>query len=257
MIRFAMKKTFFDLWDHLFRIALINVIGAFLMGVELTLLHLFNGNAVVSFIGAALSILLFSVFTGGVSFMTGEIADYRTPYFKEFLSYLKRSWKTAAAFGLIMVIQFVLFVIAFPWYANMGNMVGFAIAGLLFWGSIVWWLASQYYFPIAQRLHSPAKKSVLKCFMVFFDNIRFSIVVGLGTAMLLLISSLTAFMIPGIGVILLWHQVAFKLRLYKYDYLEAHPEADRRRIPWDDLLKDDRDRIGVRTLRGMIFPWKE
>jgi hypothetical protein len=29
------------------------------------------------------------------------------------------------------------------------------------------------------------------------------------------------------------------------------------RVPWDALLAEDREQVGVRTLRGMIFPWKE
>ena len=48
-----------------------------------------------------------------------------------------------------------------------------------------------------------------------------------------------------------------KLRLYKYDYLEENPDAKRNDIPWDALLIDERERVGKRTLRGMIFPWKE
>jgi hypothetical protein len=44
--------------------------------------------------------------------------------------------------------------------------------------------------------------------------------------------------------------------MYKYDYLEKNP-GDRRRIPWDALLVEDRERVGKRTLKGMIFPWKE
>ena len=45
--------------------------------------------------------------------------------------------------------------------------------------------------------------------------------------------------------------------MYKYDWLEANPEANRKKIPWDALLMDDKERVGKRTLRGMIFPWKE
>ena len=64
-------------------------------------------------------------------------------------------------------------------------------------------------------------------------------------------------MLPGISAVVLWISVGLKLRLYKYDYLEKNPEANRKKIPWDALLVADKDRVGKRTLRGMIFPWKE
>jgi hypothetical protein len=72
-----------------------------------------------------------------------------------------------------------------------------------------------------------------------------------------ILSAFTAFLLPGLGSIVLLLQVATKLRIYKYDYLEENPEANRRKIPWDAILIDDKQRVGKRTLRGMIFPWKE
>ena len=54
---------------------------------------------------------------------------------------------------------------------------------------------------------------------------------------------------------------ALRLRLYKYDYLEKHPELttkrDRKEIPWDELIQEDRDTLGPRKLRSFLFPWKD
>ena len=101
------------------------------------------------------------------------------------------------------------------------------------------------------------KKNIKKIFLIFFDNTFFSLGVFIGSVVILAASSFTAFMLPGVGTIVLWVNAALKLRLYKYDYLEAHPEANRKKIPWDALLIDEKERVGKRTLRGMIFPWKE
>ena len=38
--------------------------------------------------------------------------------------------------------------------------------------------------------------------------------------------------------------------------LEANPDTDRRHLPWDDILFDEREKVGPRSLRNMIFPWK-
>ena len=64
-------------------------------------------------------------------------------------------------------------------------------------------------------------------------------------------------MLPGLTTVLLWANVGLKLRLIKYDYIESHPDANRKQIPWDALLVDEKERVGKRTLKGMIFPWKE
>jgi hypothetical protein len=43
--------------------------------------------------------------------------------------------------------------------------------------------------------------------------------------------------------------------MVKYDYLEEHGQA--KSIPWEELLEDEEDKMGRRSLRGMIFPWKD
>ena len=64
-------------------------------------------------------------------------------------------------------------------------------------------------------------------------------------------------MFPGPVGVLLYLDEALRLRLLKYDYLEANPEADRKKIPWDALLIDEREKTGDRTLKNFIFPWKD
>jgi hypothetical protein len=73
---------------------------------------------------------------------------------------------------------------------------------------------------------------------------------------LIIISALTAFLIPGPAGILLYLDEALRLRLLKYDWLEAHPDEGRR-IPWDALLIDEREKTGTRSFRNFIFPWKD
>jgi hypothetical protein len=156
----------------------------------------------------------------------------------------------------VLVQLFIVFV-ALPWYFSRGNLIGIAVAGLLFWGSLIWILASQYYFPVRDRLNPRTSKIPLKCLILFFDNTFFTILLALGTVVLLILSGFTAFLFPGIGAIMLWHQAGVKLRLYKYDYIEAHPRIGKNpKIPWKEILEEERERVGPRTLRGMIFPWK-
>jgi hypothetical protein len=135
--------------------------------------------------------------------------------------------------------------------------VGLFALAILFWMSVIWWMTAPFYLPVRTRLTPAIVPALKKSFIVTFDNAAFVIGVSIGAVVIAALSFFTAFLIPGIAGLAIWYQAALKLRLYKYDYLEANPEADRKSIPWDALLYDDRDRVGKRTLRGMIFPWKE
>jgi len=130
----------------------------------------------------------------------------------------------------------------------------------------------------------PFGKAVRKCFMMLFDNTSFMValfitlnvsapyVIGLflllflGFPTRLLAFGSPLLLLPGPASSVLLLTVAFKLRLYKYDFLEKQQQSKteqegrklrRARIPWDALLAEDRELVGVRTIRGMIFPWKE
>ncbi|MDR2103555.1 MAG: hypothetical protein LBP42_05565, partial [Treponema sp.] len=74
---------------------------------------------------------------------------------------------------------------------------------------------------------------------------------------LLGMSVFLAFLFPGPAGILLYLDEAVRLRIFKYDWLEANPGENRRKVPWDALLIDDREKTGTRSLKSFIFPWKD
>ena len=245
------------MWDNMLSLALLNFGCMLLIGGNLYMLHILSFHPVTSFLGIGIAIVLLTLYIGVVSMIAGNIADFRSPELKRFFQYLKDVWKAALVFSLLLVLQTLIFLVVLPWYLNMGGLLGIFAMGLLFWGSVIWWLASQYYFPVRSRLETNVRKIPLKSVILLFDNTVFTLILAFGTLIMLVLSGLTAFLFPGIGSILLWHQVGLKLRLYKYDYLEEHAGAGRKRIPWNTLLADDRERVGRRTLRGLIFPWKD
>jgi len=160
---------------------------------------------------------------------------------------------------LWLVIVITLFFVV-PFYgslAGQGNLLGFGALAFLFWIGIIVLLSSQYFFPVYTQLDKDLKKVFKKSFIIFFDNSFFSLFLGIFSLIVFVLSTFTAFLILGPGSIILLGQVGLKLRLYKYDYLQEHPEVKRKDIPWRALLIDDEDRVGKRSLRGLIFPWKE
>jgi uncharacterized membrane protein YesL len=198
----------------------------------------------------------FVVLCGAASRMAADIADYKQPGFAEFWSYVKESWANSLL-GAILLLGYLLIVsVAFPFYAGRG-WLGWLALGLLFWVTVAVLLAIQYFFPIQSHLDRKLRKVVRKSFLLLFDNTLFTIGLAIVAFVIFAISAFTAFLLPGLATIFLWWNAALRLRLYKYDWLEQNPGANRRKVPWDALLIDDRERVGKRTLKGMIFPWKE
>ncbi len=257
MIGFLIKKAFFDFWDNLLRVVIINIGFVILMGIGVWVPYFLRGNIVLAFIAFFIIFLGFHMYIGAASLFAKRIVDYETPNLRDFLSYFKEIWKSGTVLSLISTAQVILIVVGFPFYLSMGGMLGIGALSILFWASIAWWLASQYFFAIRARLDTKLGKIFKKSFILLIDNTGFSIFLGLATVVVFFISIITAFLLPGFTGIIIWHQAAFKFRLYKYDYLEENPSANRKNIPWEKLLTEDRERVGKRTLRGMIFPWKE
>ena len=40
------------------------------------------------------------------------------------------------------------------------------------------------------------------------------------------------------------------------DYLEENPDTDKKHLPWEDILFEEKEKVGPRSFRSMIFPWK-
>ncbi len=97
-------------------------------------------------------------------------------------------------------------------------------------------------FPLRARLDKNVVKIVKKCFLLFFDNTFYTFFLAFGTVNVLALSIFTALLLPGIAAALLWFQVAFKILMLKYDYLEKNPGTNRKAIPWDMLLSEERER---------------
>lgn len=91
-----------------------------------------------------------------------------------------------------------------------------------------------------------------------FDNIFLSLFTGIIVLPVnIILWPLTAFGAFGPAGIQLYLNGALRLLMYKYDWLEEHSDATRKDVPWFELLIDEKERVGKRTLKGMIFPWKE
>lgn len=258
MLLFCVKKAFFDFWDFFIPAMIANVGFIALLALPALGPAWMRGVSplagVVMFIAG---VLLLFVYVGCLSMVARDIVMYRTPQWEDLPHYLRATWRPSLALGAIYLLHALLVSVALPVYASMHSLLGAGAMALLFWVSVLWLMASQYYFPVRAQLGDGVPKVLKKCAILLFDNGAFTLALALGTVGLMALSVFTALLLPGLMGVLIWLNVAFKLRLYKYDYLEEHPDAPRRNLPWDELLAEDRERVGKRTLRGMLFPWRE
>jgi hypothetical protein len=259
MIGFLIKKTLYDLWDNMFRIVLLNL-GFFVCTVVLLLPALFPnifGSDPLILIFAVLGTLICSIYLATAALTIKSISDYGTFTFKDFFINLKKALPAGIAMFVFLFIIYFVFSVVIPFYAGMASLTGLILSALLVWVVIFAFLAFQFYYSVYARLGSNLIKSFRKCMLISLDNTGMAIFLLIHNIFALLISVIFVFMFPGPVGVLLYLDEALRLRLLKYDWLEANPDANRRKIPWDALLIEEREKTGTRSLRNFIFPWKD
>jgi len=257
MIGFLLKKTFFDLWDNLFRIALLNIGFIASAAIPILLPSLLSFSSPLAIAVLVIGVLWCFVYLATASLVLRAVSDYGGFGFGDFFRSIRDAWPAGLTLGGISLLLGLFAYTALPFYFRMNSLLGIFAAALVFWSLVVVLLSLQYFLPIRARLDSDLRKVIKKCFIIFFDNPGLSIFSVLHNTVLLVLSIFLAFLLPGPAGILLYLDQALRLRLLKYDYLEANPEANRRKIPWDELLAEDREKTGTRSLRNFIFPWKD
>jgi hypothetical protein len=257
MIGFLIKKTFFDLWDNLFRVALINMGFILSLGLSLLLLTVFADITVLFYITVFVSVLWLSVYLSAAAFSLSSISNYKSFGFVDFFKNFKTVLTSGLVFGVVVCVIVFISTAVIPFYLSMESLVGLLLAAVIFWMFVVAVLSLQFFFAIRSRLDTKPMKIIKKCFIIFFDNSGFCVFSLLHNIVVLILSIFLVLLFPGPAGILLYLDEALRLRLMKYDYLEANPDANRKQIPWDALLIDEREKTGTRSLKSFIFPWKD
>jgi len=261
MIGFLLKKTLYDMWDNMFKIVALNLgfIACSAIPIFLPLLvSKFYDSTLLNLILVAFGILICSVYLSAVSYSIKIIPDHGTYNFSEFVTGLKKAFPAGLVMGGFIFLFFIIITIVLPFYISMDPpLAGLALSAIIFWTMIFAILSIQYFFAVYARLGTHLIKALKKCMLISLDNTGLSVFLIIHNILALLLSVVFAFMFPGPAGVLLYIDEALRLRLLKYDYLEANPNANRRKIPWDALLIEEREKTGNRTFKNFIFPWKD
>ena len=257
MIGFFIKKSFFDGWDNFLQLILQNLVYLGLLLGGLSLLYLTAESSALFYLIVTLFLLLFSVSLGGTAESAKNWADYRSETWQPYLRGLKRNLMHSLFFFLILALLFMCVCVTIPFYASLDNAMGWILPILMVWVVIFLTLALPYYFPLMTMLPGDGPvKTLKKCFLVSFDNPGRSLFLILHILFDSAVSLLTVGLLPGVSGIMLSSCDMAKLIMKKYDWLEENPGMTNRDVNWDEILEEERENVGHRTLKGMIFPWK-
>ena len=137
------------MWDNMFRILIMNLGYIAVFAIFFLLAPLFTSApaALLRSRSPSASALL-AVYTGAVSRMCAEIADYRQPGFPEFFHFLQGELplQPSPCAGRSAPTCFVVSV-AFQFYGGMKSLAGPLAVALLFWVTVAWALAASTIFP--------------------------------------------------------------------------------------------------------------
>ena len=254
----AIKKTFFDLWDHLFFAMAVNLVFTLATLGLSSLSFLFQGlGALGLFLFLPIPLLTAAVLGGLATFWARDIAVGGSARLADFLPHLAASWKASLAFGVAWLVVVAGLVFGVPFYSNLNPIVGFVFGVVMAWAVFFGAGMSLFYPGLNAQVEPKIGKLLRKSFLVFLANPWTSLGMVVVFLASLALTVVTLGFFPGILGISLWLQVCFKFVMLKYEWMEANPEADHKKVPWSAILADDMEKVGPRSLKGMIFPWKD
>ena len=258
MTGFLLKKFLYDLWDNFFFIIALNIGFLLFLALIFLLLPVLPATGIILFF--VLIYLLF-VYLCTASSVLKDVSDYNRPNPMDLLINLKGSFLPAVVLFTVSVFVFCVLYFGVPFYLEVGGLAGLAAAFFSCWICFFVLGAIQFYPTVYFRLGMNPMKCLKKCAIILFDNTGFCLFV------LLINTFLTILTLPFPGCPLLFLDEALRLRLLKYDWLDARtaeqnnnsyePGWRRIKIPWKELLDEEKEKTGKRTWKAFIFPWKE
>ena len=261
MFGFILKKSFCDGWDNLLTLVLSNLVFVF-TGFGLFLLTGLCARAEMQWpflLMTIVSVMVLSVLLFAYSDTAAHIANFDGIHIVDFFKAIPGALKDGALFGFMNAAVFMISTFSIRYYLfETGTLIGFGLGCAIFWIDFFYLLAMQWFIPIRALMKNDFKKCFKKSFILLFDNTGFTLLMFLYNLIQLALSVVCIGFFPSIAVMLIGNTNALRVLLYKYDYLEEHPELktrkERRQIPWDELLSEDREILGPRKLRSFLFP---
>ena len=244
MIRFHLKKAFFDGWDHVLPLMILNLIYLVIPGA---LVLVYMGEPVNTPLGIAAMIaalLLTVIYYTGVCGITFQWSKYNRTWTKDFFQAIKERAGHALLLFAMLCIMLVVFLYV-PYFLSLGNVLYMGLTMLVFWIFFFALLALQFYMPLAFYIKADGPvKTLRKSFILLADNIVFSAWMFVKTLADIVLSAVCVTLVPGICGVSLSHMDGLRLVLVRYDYMEKHPQINRRNLDWNDVFSSEARELG-------------
>jgi hypothetical protein len=244
----AIKKAFYDFWDNLYTVFLFNLIFVMLGTLVVIFLVTPHGFLFIMIIAIVGFVLLSNFLAAQFLFFT-EIANFETPTFKEIFGKIAETWKVNLVISLLYVGVITLVITGVPFYLSARGSIRVIGPGVLLGTSILISLILLFFYPFYVKFDGKIIRSFITSVRFISDNVFFVIGVVVGIGIIAEISSFTLMLFPGPGAMIVWVCSCFKLRMYKYEYLEKNPETNGA-IPWNDILEKEREQYKNRGIFG-------
>ncbi len=253
MNTFFLKKSFYDGWDNLLPLAALN---AFLLA--LTALGLWlpatMESTVARVAGLVFLLLAGSVWWSVAAHALTTVANSGSFRFGELRAAFSAGIVPGLQFGAIVAVAVALASVVFPFYASIGSFMGLFATSLAFWLYLSLFLTLQYFLPWQAANGGGFVSSLRASFMLFMDAPMFSLFLAIDGLICIAVSPLVAFLLPGPAAAVLASCEAVRLRSYKLRWMKQSGTA-RGRVPWAQLLANDVEALGQRTIKQLFFPW--
>lgn len=262
MFGFLIKKNFCDGWDNLLNLLIANLVFLF-AGVGLFMLNaIMPENSILILLVVVFSLIIVSIIVFAYGEVAAEIANFNGVGLLDFFKAIPGVLKDASLFGIFISAVIVISSFSLRYYfIEAPSMISFGIGCLLVWIDIFIFMAMIWFVPVRSLMKNGFKKCLKKSFILLFDNTGFTFVMAIYNLIFMALSVVCIGFFPSVAGITIADTNALRLLLYKYDYLEEHPELqnkrDRKKIPWEELIYEDRQTLGPRKFKSFLFPWKE
>ena len=257
MFGFYIKKAFFDGWDNFIQMVLQNIIYIVFFLLIVGSIVVFGDN-LVFFLPVAIAIMfLFCLSMGGTSSVVYNWSQYKSETWRPFMKGVGRNIRHSMLFFLCIMVLFLLFFLVIPFYLSFNNILGTVFGVMMVWLAIFLLLVLPYYFPLMNLLPGDGPfKTLKKCFIVAGDNLGYTILLFIHNILDIVLTVVTMGLLPGWCGLMLGGQDMMKLLMKKYDWIEENPGKNRKEMDWSEILYDEKETLGPRSFKNMIFPWK-
>lgn len=275
MIKWTIKKSFFDSFDNTLLILLPNgcvsfVVAAAAVGLVFLSKSFSRGvhsDTIILLIGFLILLvatIIISIIIVAWGDVAKKISSGESVSAGDFLFALPCAIKDGVLFSLTELFSIALFCalayIIKP-RGEEGVFFRYALFILVFWIMTIVFQSILFFPALRANQKNSYPKAIKKCFIILLDNILPATVIMFYNILVGVLSLITLGLIGGAGTLVLNRCELIHNILKKYDYIEAAKEKGftdieifSRPIPWEKLLESDIARYPRRTLSSFIVP---